>query len=94
MKITVRNVYLTEFAEMSYFQRLFCIFAEDIPHELPNVNPLDWCARDVWRISFLLVYGVLAWVLSPLGFYIAHRLKTLYIGADALDYFPNQRIIE
>lgn len=94
MKITVRNVYLTEFAEMSYFQRLFYLLAQDVKYDLPNPNPLDWCIRDIWITISLLGLGAVAWVLFPLPAYLAYKLKTRYADSGASTYIPNQRIIE
>lgn len=86
MKIVTRNVYLSEFEHMTYLQRLFFVWANDInPFDLqtrfkPNLNPLKWCVLDILKVIWLLIVYVLILplIMLPYSLYYAKCLKTRY----------------
>lgn len=86
MKIVTRNVYLSEFENMTYPQRLFYVWVNDIkPFNVqsrfkPNLNPLKWCVLDILKVIWLLIVYtlILPFIMLPYSLYYAKCLKTRY----------------
>lgn len=74
MRIVRRNLYLHEIASMTYVQRVFhAMFHDFEPRGYfkrlgLNVNPLDWCLRDVLRVLLVIATpAVFVFVIFPLA---------------------------
>lgn len=92
-KIIRKNVNLNEFSNSSYKQRLFFIYANRMRFSLSkfktNLNPLDWCLRDVFKIVWLPVHVFVIYPLIavPIMLLWARELKGRYVDPKYMDSF-------
>jgi hypothetical protein len=94
-----RDIYLTEFKNFLFLQRLYYVWANEIQVEdiNINVNPLKWCLLDLIKVVYIpiLYLVIIPIVVFPSTVYQAHKLKTKYDNCDdATLFFSNQLIIE
>lgn len=88
MKIHKGRFYLSDLAKASYRQRLFYVAANlmrpDWSILAPNLNPLDWCMRDVGKLLYIAVLfmAIYPLVMLPCGLYEAHRMKARYSARE------------
>ena len=89
MKKSKRNIYLHEFEAMSYRQRFYYLWKNELRVSFPkiNTNPLKWCLMDALRLCYvpvlyLLFVPVLYLLFVPLLALLcaneARHLKTRY----------------
>lgn len=88
MKIHKGEFYLSDLTTASYKQRLFYVVANYLRPDwsilAPNINPLDWCLRDIGKLVYLVVLFVLIYplVMLPCALYEALRLKDRYADSE------------
>lgn len=81
MKKVKRNIYLYEFEAMTYRQRFYYLWKNELSVKFPdiNANPLNWCLLDALKLCYL---PVLCLVFVPLLALLcaneARRLKFRY----------------
>lgn len=96
MKIHKGKFYLSDLASASYSQRLFYVVANYLRPDwsilAPNINPLDWCLRDIAKLVYLVVLFALIYplVMIPCGFYEAHRMKVRYSDAKWIGVYQQR----
>lgn len=92
-KIIRKNVSLDEFSTSSYKQRVFFVYANRLRFSLsnfkPNLNPLDWCLRDVFKIAWLPVHVLIIYpfIAVPVMLIWARELKGRYVDPKYRDSF-------
>lgn len=77
MKIVTRDVYLTEFAGMSYLERFMFVWLNNMNLGVRYSGILEINLRDVCTV---ILYTIVFPVLLCVTFYEAHSLKTRYVG--------------
>ncbi|CAH9016677.1 putative TMhelix containing protein [Vibrio phage 382E49-1] len=90
-----RDVYLTEYENMSFKERLYIVRKNDWKTGWDNYkihNPLDWSPRKLWRawikLVVLCIWPIVYW---PLVLLDAKRLKTRYINEKDKTWFHSDR---
>lgn len=99
MKIVKRDVYISEFSKMTFFQRWFYVVANnyrvDWERFKPNINPLKWCLLDLIKIAYLpvlifAIFPILLLFASPLE---AAHLKRVYSAKKDEGWYKSNCLI-
>ncbi len=90
-RVIRKSVSLEEFNKSSYKQRLFFVYANRLRFSLsklkPNLNPLDWCLRDLLKIAWFPVHVFVIYplIVVPIILIWARELKGRYIDPEYRD---------
>ena len=96
MKIHKGKFFLSDLSKFSYKQRLFYVIANYLRPDWsvisPNINPLDWCLRDICKLVYLVVLFVLIYplVMIPCALYEAYRMKARYAESRWFGVYQNK----
>lgn len=104
MKVKQRDVYLSEYKTWSFKQRLYHILknkmATNVDNLLPRRGFMQWCLMDLLNLVKLVIIIPLLWLTVgvPLALYLAHDLKTKYVGYSVEDgnfgaWTENNRVV-
>lgn len=99
MKKVTKDVYLREFEAMSYRQRFYYLWNNELSVRFPdiNINPLKWCLLDVLKLCYVpVLYLVLVPMLTLLCANEARRLKFRYVDSKDKNctYVRNAKMLE
>ena len=96
MKIHKGKFFLSDLATASYKQRLFYVVANYMRPNwsalAPNINPLDWCLRDAFKVVYLAVLFSIIYpiVMIPCAFCEAYRMKSRYTESRWIGVYQNK----
>lgn len=92
---TTRDVYLTEFKNMTFRQRHYYILHNEINIDWEgfkiSMNPLRWCLMDLlgviyFPILILIIYPLLIY---PVSFLMAKSLEKRYVEGEDWGWFKS-----
>ena len=98
---TTRDVYLTEFQDMTFRQRHYYILHNELCIDWKQFaiskNPLRWCLLDLFNILYLplLLLVLYPLLVYPISLFSARDLKTRYKDEEDKTWFKSDcKIIE
>lgn len=99
MKKVIRDVYLSEFQKMSYKQRFYYLWNNELNVRFPdiNINPLKWCLLDAIKVCYVpVLYFIFVPMLALICANEARRLKFRYVDSEDKNctYISNAKVLQ